>query len=49
LQVIDLYTPFADSNELYLEDGIHPNREGAAKIASIVATRLAEDLHLKKN
>ena len=35
--LIDLHTPFLGSEDLIVADGIHPNREGARKIAGIVA------------
>lgn len=34
--VVDLYTPFSIDPLLYSEDGVHPNLEGAKKIAHIV-------------
>ena len=35
--IIDLHTPFEGDRALIQADGIHPNREGAAKMAGIVA------------
>lgn len=35
--IIDLHTPFEGYRALIQADGIHPNREGAAKMAGIVA------------
>ena len=40
LQVIDLHTLFANSEDLVLPDGIHPNGKGAERIAEIVAEAL---------
>lgn len=35
--IIDLHTPFEGDRALIQADGIHPNREGAAKMAGIIA------------
>lgn len=35
--IIDLHTPFEGDRALIQVDGIHPNREGAAKMAGIIA------------
>ena len=35
--LIDLHTAFMDSEDLVVADGIHPNQEGARKIAATVA------------
>ena len=35
--IIDLHTPFEGDRVLIQADGIHPNREGAAKMAGIIA------------
>ena len=37
LEVIDLHTAFTGEDALYLEDGIHPNQQGARKMAEIIA------------
>lgn len=39
-KVIDLHTGFAAYGRLMNQDGIHPNEEGAAKLAELVATEL---------
>lgn len=38
--IIDLHTPFEGDRALIQADGIHPNREGAAKMAGIVAEEI---------
>ncbi|MBP5365395.1 MAG: hypothetical protein J6Y82_05680 [Bacteroidales bacterium] len=43
LQVIDLYTPMSGHPELFVEDGIHPNEDGAKAIAEIVAKTIKKD------
>ena len=37
LQVIDLHTLMANDEELVQPDGIHPNNQGVAKMADIIA------------
>lgn len=37
LPVIDLYTPFADKQDLVQPDGIHPNEKGVRKMAEIIS------------
>lgn len=39
-RIIDLHTPFEGDKSLMQGDGIHPNREGATKIAGIVAEEI---------
>ena len=38
--LIDLHTPFADQQALLNEDGIHPNQQGARKMAEIIAKQI---------
>ena len=40
LQVIDLHTLFANSEDLVLPDGIHPNGKGAERMADIISEQL---------
>ena len=40
LKVIDLHTLFANDGDKVLDDGIHPDGKGAAKMADIIATAL---------
>jgi len=40
LQVIDLHTLFANSEDLVLPDGIHPNGKGAERMAEIVSEKI---------
>ena len=40
LKVIDLHTLFANDGDKVIEDGIHPDGKGAAKMADIIATAL---------
>ena len=40
LEVIDLHTLFANSSDLILEDGIHPNDKGAGRMADIISEQL---------
>ena len=40
LQVIDLHTMFENAKDLILPDGIHPNENGVAKMAEIIAEQL---------
>ena len=40
LQVIDLHTLFADSQDLLLDDGIHPNGKGADRMADIITEQI---------
>ena len=40
LEVIDLHTLFANDGDKVLDDGIHPDGKGAARMADIIATAL---------
>jgi lysophospholipase L1-like esterase len=40
LRLIDVYTPLSSHQEYFLEDGIHPNTEGAQAIANIIFNAL---------
>ena len=42
LKVIDLHTLFANSEDLVLPDGIHPDGKGAERMAEIIAKALKE-------
>jgi lysophospholipase L1-like esterase len=42
LQVIDLHTLFEGGDELMLPDGIHPNGNGAQRLAEIIYERLSK-------
>ena len=42
LQVIDLHTLFAGAEDLLLDDGIHPNDKGAARMADIISEVITE-------
>lgn len=41
LRLIDVYTPLISHQEYFLEDGVHPNLEGAQAIANIIFTALS--------
>ena len=43
LQVIDLHTLFAGDGDKMLSDGIHPNGNGARRMADIIAEALNKD------
>lgn len=45
LQIIDLHTPFETDPKLIQNDGIHPNRKGAALMARIVADAIRKASH----
>lgn len=40
LEIIDLNTPLLGHNELYVNDGVHPNKQGAQKMAEIIAAAI---------
>ncbi len=42
LQVIDLHTLFAGAEDLLLDDGIHPNDKGAARLADIISEVISQ-------
>lgn len=42
-QTIDLYGPLKDSPKLFLDDGVHPNPDGAAEIARVVAAAVRDE------
>ena len=46
--VIDLHTLFAADGDKMLPDGIHPNAEGARKMAEIIARELSQKDRRKK-
>ena len=41
LHLIDVYTPLSSHQEYFLEDGVHPNVEGAQSIASVIYNALS--------
>lgn len=41
LRLIDVYTPLSSHQEFFLEDGVHPNVEGAQAIANIIFNALS--------
>ncbi|MCW4003084.1 MAG: GDSL-type esterase/lipase family protein [Candidatus Bathyarchaeota archaeon] len=41
LRLIDVYTPLSSHQEYFLEDGVHPNVEGAQAIANIIFNALS--------
>ena len=43
LNVIDLHTLFANDGDKMLSDGIHPNGDGARRMAEIIAEALNKD------
>jgi lysophospholipase L1-like esterase len=43
LEVIDLHTLFANDGDKMVDDGIHPNDKGAARMADIIATALKKE------
>lgn len=43
LQVIDLHTLFANDGDKMVADGIHPNADGARRMAEIIADTLKEE------
>ena len=40
LQIIDLHSELANSSDLIQSDGIHPNENGAKRMAEIVAKEI---------
>ena len=42
LQIIDLHTLFGTDSKLYVDDGIHPNRDGAKKMTEIIAEAIKQ-------
>jgi lysophospholipase L1-like esterase len=42
LEVIDLHTPI-DDQSLFIGDGIHPNADGAKKMADIISKTIAKE------
>jgi len=46
LPIIDLFSVSKDARELYRGDGVHPNSEGCALMAEIVADAILNDLGL---
>ena len=42
LQVVDLHTLYANDGDKMLDDGIHPDPKGAARLADIIADALKQ-------
>jgi lysophospholipase L1-like esterase len=40
LQVIDLHTLYANDGDKMLDDGIHPDKRGARRLAEIIAGKI---------